>query len=76
MNVRSLRVVFSRFSCTYVGYSNLSELGRNHLILGELWQKIEEENSSECSGEELGRRTPDAPGGLGRRARSAPRMSL
>jgi len=29
---------------------NLSELGRNHLILGELGPKIKEENSSESSG--------------------------
>lgn len=42
MNVNNLRVVLSRFLCSYFGYSNLSELGRNNK---RIRVKNEKENS-------------------------------
>jgi len=61
MNVSNSRVVVSRLSCTYVGYSNLSELGRNHSILGDLRSKNEKENLLGCSGQRLAHRASSAP---------------
>lgn len=59
----SLKVVFSRFLYTYVGYSNISGFGKNHSILSELGQKIVRKKLSKRFGEGLGRRAPDRPRG-------------
>ena len=58
----SLRVDFSRFSFTYVSYTNRKDFGRNQSILGKLGENPKRK-VLECSGQGLGRRATNAPGG-------------
>lgn len=76
MNVRILRVVLGRFLCTCGVYSNLSMFGRNHLILGKLGKKVEEENSFESSMKKIGRHAQHAPEILGRRTNIEQKLSF